>query len=264
MDNSEFEKYKDEHYFEYQLKFGLLSLSTAIFLALLGNLIIILSNKIFNEVTWLNALALVSVISFVIIPISLVRFKTFDTWREALGHSVFVSWRKIIWAWVQSLFLMILFVWPDFAAVTVNRSRISDYFVFPILIAFFAVYFFLQERLTFLAPESLKRVYLSFTVLKGTMKKRVYALIAFYIFSIFLFGVIFYLFDEGGFREEDADRFKTFWDYLYFSTITITSTGYGDVAPVDQARLFAGIEAILGNLYIPLSFAVILGKKDGE
>ena len=35
-------------------------------------------------------------------------------------------------------------------------------------------------------------------------------------------------------------------DILYFSLVTYTSLGYGDIAPLGPARLLAGIESLIG------------------
>jgi hypothetical protein len=42
----------------------------------------------------------------------------------------------------------------------------------------------------------------------------------------------------------------TFAEFLYFSTQTYTSLGFGDVYPVGGLRLVAGVEALLGLLMI--------------
>ena len=50
---------------------------------------------------------------------------------------------------------------------------------------------------------------------------------------------------------------STLGDTLYYSAITITTLGYGDISPVsDNARMLASAEAIIGQLYI----AVLLAK----
>ena len=43
-----------------------------------------------------------------------------------------------------------------------------------------------------------------------------------------------------------------FLDALYFSVVTFTSLGYGDIRPVGGARLLAGIESLLGVFAISL------------
>lgn len=49
-------------------------------------------------------------------------------------------------------------------------------------------------------------------------------------------------------------------DLLYFSYITLTTLGYGDVRPVtDGARSLALLEAVAGVMYIAISVARLLG-----
>ena len=47
---------------------------------------------------------------------------------------------------------------------------------------------------------------------------------------------------------------------LYFSFVTLTTLGYGDVAPVsDVARMLAGGEAVFGQLFIAILIARLVG-----
>lgn len=49
-------------------------------------------------------------------------------------------------------------------------------------------------------------------------------------------------------------------DYLYFSFSTLTTVGYGDLAPVGAfARLFAAVEAVTGMLYVTIVVARLVG-----
>jgi len=54
-----------------------------------------------------------------------------------------------------------------------------------------------------------------------------------------------------------------FPDYLYFSTITYTSLGLGDVYPLGDLRLIAGIESLIGLLMIAwsASFTYLMMEK---
>jgi len=45
----------------------------------------------------------------------------------------------------------------------------------------------------------------------------------------------------------------TLVDYVYFSVVTYTSLGFGDVYPVDNMRLVSGVEALTGLLMIAWS-----------
>ncbi len=48
--------------------------------------------------------------------------------------------------------------------------------------------------------------------------------------------------------------------FLYFSFITLTTLGYGDIQPVHEvARLCAGAEAIVGQLYLTILVARLVG-----
>ena len=48
---------------------------------------------------------------------------------------------------------------------------------------------------------------------------------------------------------------------VYFSLITVTTVGYGDVLPVTAvARIWAALEAVVGTLYI----AILIGRIVGE
>ena len=49
--------------------------------------------------------------------------------------------------------------------------------------------------------------------------------------------------------------------FQYFSTITVTTVGYGDIVPVTPAaRLATGLEAIVGQLYLAVVIATLVGR----
>jgi hypothetical protein len=60
----------------------------------------------------------------------------------------------------------------------------------------------------------------------------------------------------------DGDPFT---ELLYFSLVTITTLGYGDISPVAPfARISAGLEAAMGTLYIAILIARIVGALAGR
>jgi len=91
------------------------------------------------------------------------------------------------------------------------------------------------------------------------------------LFSIFLIGVcaVFYfaLGISGGDRilkfgldSGIFDNFIMFLECLYFSVITFTTLGYGDLVPIGPARPIAAFEAFTGNFTMAL-FVVVFVKK---
>jgi hypothetical protein len=65
-----------------------------------------------------------------------------------------------------------------------------------------------------------------------------------------------------GFRVEIQDEARRHFLLTYFSFITLTTTGYGDIQPAsDLARGLAVAEAILGQFYIAVLIAELIGKK---
>ena len=53
---------------------------------------------------------------------------------------------------------------------------------------------------------------------------------------------------------------KQFTDFIYFSFVTLTTLGYGDISPISPpARTLAYIEAILGQIYLAIIVAKFIG-----
>jgi len=62
---------------------------------------------------------------------------------------------------------------------------------------------------------------------------------------------------EGTHLADDGSRF---WDLIYFSFVTLTTLGYGDILPVNTyARTLAYMEAIVGQFYIAILVASLVG-----
>ena len=55
-------------------------------------------------------------------------------------------------------------------------------------------------------------------------------------------------------------EYSQMWDYLYFSFVTLTTLGYGDISPaIPLARSFAYLEAICGQFYLTILVASLVG-----
>lgn len=54
-------------------------------------------------------------------------------------------------------------------------------------------------------------------------------------------------------------------DFLYYSIITQTTTGYGEIVPISpSARLLASLQAVTGTLYLAVFIAALLGRSPND
>ena len=92
--------------------------------------------------------------------------------------------------------------------------------------------------------------------------------ISFSIITIFLFATLYFFAglsfsgDSLAFSSQSslADNITTYFSALYFSVVTFTTLGYGDLAPIGIARAFAALEAFVGSFTLAL-FVVVFVKK---
>lgn len=58
-----------------------------------------------------------------------------------------------------------------------------------------------------------------------------------------------------------GSTFEEFHDYLYFSFVTLSTLGYGDITPISPiAKSITLIIAVTGQLYLTILIAVLVGK----
>ena len=79
----------------------------------------------------------------------------------------------------------------------------------------------------------------------------VFSCFAAHTLEVWLFGLAYYLFVDvlqlGAFGGVHSG---TLFDYVYFSAVTYTTLGLGDVFPIENVRLIAGVEALTGLMLI--------------
>lgn len=75
----------------------------------------------------------------------------------------------------------------------------------------------------------------------------------------FVFAVLNQLFDNAFNISSDASF--SLMDYIYYSFITLTTLGYGDVLPmIEETRIPAALLATCGQFYMAIIVAVLVGK----
>ncbi len=72
--------------------------------------------------------------------------------------------------------------------------------------------------------------------------------------------VIINMLYPGSFADTDGTIVNSGADFLFFSYVTLTTVGYGDIhAVTDQARSLASLEALSGQLYLTIMVARLVG-----
>jgi len=75
-----------------------------------------------------------------------------------------------------------------------------------------------------------------------------------------LIGILGAVIDTGAINFA-GDAAVGFHDYLYFSFVTLTTLGYGDITPVSPlAKSLTIVIAIVGQLYLTILIAMLVGK----
>jgi hypothetical protein len=86
---------------------------------------------------------------------------------------------------------------------------------------------------------------------RGRVVLVVFACFAAHTIEVWLFALAYYLFvDVLGFGSFGGAHDGTFVDTVYFSIVSYTSLGFGDVYPVDGVRLISGVESLVGLMMI--------------
>ena len=81
---------------------------------------------------------------------------------------------------------------------------------------------------------------------------------------VWLFGLTFYgLEHEQGFGHLAGSIGQGMMDYVYFSSVTYSSLGLGDVYPTGGLRMLVGVEAIMGLILIgwTITFTYLVTEK---
>ncbi|MEM6966316.1 MAG: ion channel [Bacteroidota bacterium] len=89
----------------------------------------------------------------------------------------------------------------------------------------------------------------------------IYACITGYMILGVLGAPLFFIIDKTANAAFRIDHQPEFYDFIYFSFITLTSVGYGDISPVNPIAMSATILlSIAGQLYLTILIAIIIGK----
>lgn len=68
-------------------------------------------------------------------------------------------------------------------------------------------------------------------------------------------------YNTGSASNTDSASNLSFWDCLHFSTVTISSLGYGDIRPIGIGRFIAGVEVLLGLTIVGLWISCLASRR---
>lgn len=89
----------------------------------------------------------------------------------------------------------------------------------------------------------------------------VYASIAGYLVLGIMVAPFFFLIENALPNSFVLPADAEFYDFIYFSYITLTTIGFGDISPVHHiAKSFTILVGIFGQLYLTILVAIIIGK----
>jgi voltage-gated potassium channel len=75
-----------------------------------------------------------------------------------------------------------------------------------------------------------------------------------------LYASIVYL-SPGAFADDALNASSSFYEFVYYSFVTLTTLGYGDIAPAGGiTKALAYMEAMVGQLYIAILIAGLVGS----
>jgi len=144
-----------------------------------------------------------------------------------------------------------------FPAVMIILTWITEFLNFPLLsditgiistIFFFGIIVLLITRVA-----KSKRV----TIVEFLESINIYMLLG--IAASILFGFLYRIKPEA--FSASTGNFSSQADFIYFSFVTITTLGYGDILPVSHlARSLAIMFSVTGQLYLTMIIAMLVGK----
>ena len=116
----------------------------------------------------------------------------------------------------------------------------------------------------FFSVGILVSIYQVFVVRKGVNFNKIVGAVCIYIFIALVWTILFHFLEilvPGSFNGLSTElRHDYFNELLYFSFVTLTTLGYGDITPITPfAKALVIIEVIVGVFYIAILVAALVG-----
>jgi voltage-gated potassium channel len=143
------------------------------------------------------------------------------------------------------LFFLIVILWASF----VSQSFIVNLFYYIIHITFFS----------YITVNIFYSTYRSTTVNQNVVHGAIVVYLMIGLCFSFTYGLVEFL-RPGSFSNISAGLAVGHRPFLYFSFVTLTTLGYGDIVPLtDVARSLAVLEAVIGQVYLIINVSWLVG-----
>ena len=175
------------------------------------------------------------------------------------------------YAVIPDIFITIIFVSGIYA---ISRKKLHIYIALvlaiPMFIGVWSAYIFQAYKLVVLG-HFFGALFIGFVISllinfifyeKEITKEVIFAAVVVYLLMAIMLSnayLILEFFNPGSFSLPEGPSRNTF-QYLYFSFVTITTLGYGDISPVlPIARFLVFMEAVIGVFYMAILVASLIG-----
>lgn len=172
---------------------------------------------------------------------------------------------------IPDVLLTIIFI----AAIhAVSQKRRHVFISLALVVPMFAgtwSYYWIESTVILMAAQIFGILFVGFTIHclirfifteKEVTKEVIYAAVVVYLLLAIVWAfayLILEFFNRGSFSYP-AGQLPDFFHFLYFSCVTITTLGYGDVLPLTQeAGSLAILEAVSGQMYLVVVVAWLVG-----
>lgn len=209
-------------------------------------------NIIFDTDTTLGRLFDVLLISFIVLSVVIVIFETahwLPLWLKPFMHAL--EW--LFTAFFTIEYLLRLYCTSQPRTYALSFFGVVDFLsTFP---AYLAVFFPSMHGILVMRMFRLMRVFRIFKLfdymneghyLLVSLKEGLHKIIVFFLFVVVLvvsIGTIMFMVENG----RNGDNFTSIPNSIYWATVTMTTVGYGDIAPVTtMGRFLAGVVMLIG------------------
>ena len=163
-----------------------------------------------------------------------------------------------------------------FGIIFAIRSRrahvvIATALVLPLVVATWSKYYFMAPELS-LTARIFGALFFAYAIViilqiiarsKEVTKETIFAAIVAYLLIALMWGFIFMILEAvepGSFFIPELGTWKGSTRFYYFSFVTITTLGYGDITPLtSRASSLAITEAVTGQMYMVVLVAWLVG-----